>query len=151
MIAWLWACLLLAVLCQLPNARSAAKTRLVTTKYGKVQGIIRHLGDLLGDVEIFMGVPYASPPIDEYRFTPTNTPTPWEGVLDATTPPPVCPQLLPNLSNEHHMPKARAEFIRNVTPFLANQSEDCLTLTIYTPIMGEFYIILLYVCNKYYQ
>ena len=137
MTPWAWAWLVvLAATWQGPQAAAAPKTRLVTTKYGQVQGIIRHLGHLLGDVEVFMGVPYASPPIEEGRFTPTNTPTPWEGVLDATSPPPVCPQLLPD-PDEANMPRARADFIRNVSASLANQSEDCLTVNIYSPIMGE--------------
>ncbi|XP_042228765.1 carboxylesterase 4A-like isoform X3 [Homarus americanus] len=144
--AWAWL-VVLAAAWQVPEAAAAAKTRLVTTKYGQVQGLIRHLGHLLGDVEVFMGVPYASPPVEEGRFTPTNTPTPWDGVLDATTPPPVCPQLLPD-PDEAHMPKARAEFIRKVSPALINQSEDCLTVNIYTPIMvipgSEVYPVLVY-------
>ncbi|XP_076053434.1 carboxylesterase 4A-like [Oratosquilla oratoria] len=134
------------------TVQGAAKTRIVDTKYGRVQGVIRHLGDLLSDVEVFMGVPYASPPVDDGRFTPTNTPTPWEGVLDATTPPPVCPQLLPEVENESvalkSMPKSRVQFIKKVAPLLANQSEDCLTLTIYTPIMvipgSEVYPVLVW-------
>ncbi|MPC95738.1 Neuroligin-1 [Portunus trituberculatus] len=137
MTPWAWAWLVvLAATWPGPQATAAPKTRLVTTKYGQVQGLIRHLGHLLGDVEVFMGVPYASPPVEEGRFTPTNTPTPWEGVLDATSPPPVCPQLLPD-PDEANMPRARADFIRNVSAALANQSEDCLTVNIYSPIMGE--------------
>nr|XP_045607611.1 neuroligin-2-like [Procambarus clarkii] len=148
MIPRAWALMVvLAAAWQAPEAAAAAKTRLVSTKYGQVQGLIRHLGHLLGDVEVFMGVPYASPPVEEGRFTPTNTPTPWDGVLDATTPPPVCPQLLPD-PDEAHMPRARAEFIRQVTPALTNQSEDCLTVNIYTPIMvipgSEVYPVLVY-------
>ncbi|MCL4152727.1 UNVERIFIED_CONTAM: hypothetical protein GTU68_010727 [Idotea baltica] len=96
-----------------------------------------------------MGVPYASPPIEDGRFTPTNTPTPWEGVFDATSPPPVCPQLLPDLDKaEETMPKERVNFIRSILPALSNQSEDCLTLTIYTPIMvipgSEIYPVLVF-------
>ncbi|XP_045117461.1 neuroligin-4, Y-linked-like isoform X4 [Portunus trituberculatus] len=149
MTPWAWAWLVvLAATWPGPQATAAPKTRLVTTKYGQVQGLIRHLGHLLGDVEVFMGVPYASPPVEEGRFTPTNTPTPWEGVLDATSPPPVCPQLLPD-PDEANMPRARADFIRNVSAALANQSEDCLTVNIYSPIMvipgSEVYPVMVYV------
>lgn len=133
--AWAWL-VVLGVTWQVPRAAAAAKTRVVSTKYGDVQGVIRHLGHLLGDVEVFLGVPYASPPVEEGRFTPTNTPTPWDTVRDATTPPPVCPQLIPHPDQEN-MPRARAEFLRQVTPALANQSEDCLTVNIYSPIMGK--------------
>ncbi|XP_066947654.1 carboxylesterase 4A-like isoform X2 [Macrobrachium rosenbergii] len=146
--AWAWL-VVLATAWQIgpPQATAAAKTRIITTKYGQVQGLIRHLGHLVGDVEVFMGVPYASPPIEEGRFTPTNTPTPWDSVLDTTTPPPVCPQLLPD-PDEGQMPRERAQFIRQVQPALANQSEDCLTVNIYAPIMvipgSEVYPVLVY-------
>ena len=119
----------------LPHCVAPSKTRLVQTKYGSLQGFIKPLGHLLGDVEVFLGVPYASAPIEDGRFTPTNSPTPWEGVRDATQQPPVCPQLLPDLDNS--MTDERATYIRGVRPFLANQSEDCLTLSIYSPILGE--------------
>ena len=135
--AWAWL-VVLATAWQIgPEATAAAKTRIIATKYGQVQGLIRHLGHLVGDVEVFMGVPYASPPIEEGRFTPTNTPTPWDSVLDTTTPPPVCPQLLPD-PDDAQMPRGRAQFIRQVQPALANQSEDCLTVNIYAPIMGKY-------------
>ncbi|KAL7644203.1 UNVERIFIED_CONTAM: hypothetical protein RMT77_005029 [Armadillidium vulgare] len=139
---------ILTLLAQQSGA-SNPKTRIVYTKYGQVQGFIRHLGDLLGDVEVFKGVPYASPPIEEGRFTPTNTPTPWEGVFDATVSPPVCPQLLPDLDKAGEtMPKERVIFIRSLQKNLKNQSEDCLTLSIYTPIMvipgSEVYPVLVF-------
>lgn len=53
---------------------------------------------------------------------------------------PVCPQRLPNISNEtaalDKMPKGRLEYLRRLFPFLQNQSEDCLYLNIYAPIQG---------------
>lgn len=118
----------------LPFCVNAAKTRLVHTKYGSLQGFIRPLGHLLGDVEVFLGIPYASAPVEDGRFTPTNSPTPWEGVRDATLQPPVCPQLLPHVDNS--MADERATYIKKIRPFLSNQSENCLTLSIYSPILG---------------
>lgn len=56
---------------------------------------------------------------------------------------PVCPQRLPNISNEtaalEKMPKGRLEYLRRLLPYLQNQSEDCLYLNIYVPIQGECY------------
>ena len=127
--------LFVAVVAIVSLVSAADKTRLVETKYGTVQGFIRPLGQLLGDVEVFLGVPYASAPVEEGRFTPTNTPTPWEGVKDVTQLPPVCPQLLPDVGDSIN--DQRSEYIRRIRPFLANQSEDCLTLSIYSPILGE--------------
>ena len=47
-----------------------ARSRIVTTKYGKVQGFVTRVGrdaEQHKHVEIFLGVPYASPPIGSHR------------------------------------------------------------------------------------
>lgn len=53
----------------------------------------------------------------------------------------VCPQRLPNLSNEtaalDRMPRGRLEYLKRLMPHLQNQSEDCLYLNIYVPIQGK--------------
>jgi hypothetical protein len=41
-------------------------------------------------LQVFLGIPYASPPI---RFSPTQTPIPWEGIKDTDKPGSVCPQV----------------------------------------------------------
>ena len=46
------------------------KTRIVQTKYGQLQGFITRVGrdaEHQKHVEIFLGVPYASPPVGNYR------------------------------------------------------------------------------------
>lgn len=50
----------------------------------------------LRPVEVFVGVPYATPPIGSLRFMPPVTPTHWRGVRLATRFPAVCPQKLPD-------------------------------------------------------
>ncbi|KAI1278108.1 Neuroligin-3 [Halotydeus destructor] len=53
-------------------------------------------GPPLKPVEVFQGVPYATPPIGSLRFMPPVTPTHWRGVRLATRFGPVCPQRLPD-------------------------------------------------------
>lgn len=46
------------------------KTRVVRTKYGKVQGFISRVGrdaESARFVQVFLGLPYASPPTGNYR------------------------------------------------------------------------------------
>nr|VZH96262.1 unnamed protein product [Spirometra erinaceieuropaei] len=58
--------------------------------------------------------------------------TPQEGHLHKTTPPPVCPQPIPEVDAESANPRLKARLAR-LLPYLSNQSEDCLTLNVYTP------------------
>lgn len=117
-------------------------SRTVRTKYGDVSGVIvtfdsRHLEP----VEVFRGIPYASPPTGNLRFMPPVTGALWSGVKMADHFGPVCPQKLPDISNEtlalKRMPKGRMEYLKRLLPYLRNQSEDCLYLNIYAPAQGE--------------
>lgn len=59
-------------------------SRVVHTKYGSVSGTIVHLeGRHLDPVEVFKGIPYASPPIGSLRFMPPVTGALWSGVRKA--------------------------------------------------------------------
>ncbi|XP_054278670.1 neuroligin-4, Y-linked-like isoform X2 [Macrosteles quadrilineatus] len=111
-------------------------TRVVQTKYGKLQGFLRPLPSPLKPIEVFLGVPYATPPVGVNRFSPTRTPGPWSGVRLADNFSPVCPQHLPRLDNEtlENMPRQRLEMIRRLFPLLKNYSEDCLYLNVYAPM-----------------
>lgn len=118
-------------------------TRIVQTRYGKLQGLVLPMENQrhLKPVEVFLGIPYATPPVRSNRFSPTRTPSPWDGVRIANTHGPVCPQKLPDISNEtaalERMPKGRVEYLKRLLPYLKNQSEDCLYLNIYTPVQGR--------------
>ncbi|XP_013163300.1 PREDICTED: neuroligin-4, X-linked-like [Papilio xuthus] len=115
-------------------------TRVIGTRYGKLQGIILPMDQhkYLKPVEAYLGVPYATPPTGSNRFAPTRAPAPWDDVKTVDQMGPVCPQRLPDISNEtqalERMPKGRLEYLRRLLPRLRNQSEDCLYMNIYTPV-----------------
>ncbi|XP_015370494.1 PREDICTED: neuroligin-4, Y-linked-like [Diuraphis noxia] len=133
-----------------PGASAATLTRVVQTRYGKLQGVVRTVDAVVSaapgappsaTVDTFLGVPYATPPVGSNRFGPTRTPSPWDGVRMADAPGPVCPQRLPDVSNEtaalHRMPVGRLVYLKRLLPYLRNQSEDCLYLNIYAPSQGK--------------
>ena len=113
-------------------------TRVVQTKYGLLRGIMVHLNSKhLDPVETFLGVPYASAPIGNLRFMPPVTPAWWSSVKRADTFSPVCPQRVPEVGDKasalEKMPLSRYEYLRQLVPYLRNQSEDCLYMNIYVP------------------
>ena len=66
----------------------------------------------------FLGVPYAAPPIGDFRWRPPQPAARWHGLRDATEFANHCPQI--------------------ASPFgLATMTEDCLYLNVYTPADDE--------------
>lgn len=68
----------------------------------------------------FLGIPYAAPPIGTRRFRPPEPVAAWREVRDATQAGPIPPQLpsrLARIMGDYDLP----------------QSEDCLTLNVWTP------------------
>lgn len=121
------------------------KASVVTTKYGNLRGVIETLSNKhLQPVEKFLGVPYAGVPEGSLRFLPPGTPPQWKGIRDADHLGPVCPQRLPDISNEtealKRMPAGRYDYLKRLFPYLSNQSEDCLYLNIYAPAGGKSFI-----------
>ncbi len=95
-------------------AQAAEDGPIVPTTAGPV------LGATESGLEVFRGIPYAAPPIDDRRWLPPAPVAPWTDVRDATSFGPACPQD-PDL---HEMAEG--------TP----TSEDCLTLNVWTPSTG---------------
>jgi para-nitrobenzyl esterase len=75
---------------------------------GTVRGVIKE------DVASFKGIPYAAPPVGEFRWRPPQPVTPWKEVRDATKDCANCPQ-------------------RTFPGSTATISEDCLFLNVWTP------------------
>ena len=82
------------------------------TEQGPVQGRER------GEIALFAGIPYASPPIDGLRFAPPTPPVKRTTILDTKQFGPASPQLPGDgLTDSHEV----------------HWDEDCLTLNIGTP------------------
>ena len=135
LIAWSPTLLLLLITTfNVQKITTELSSRIVRTQYGELTGVIIALGRNLESIEVFRGVPYASPPTGNLRFMPPVSSARWHGVRVADKFSPVCPQRLPNLTEK--MPKGRLDYLKRLLPYLKNQSEDCLYLNIYAPIQG---------------
>jgi para-nitrobenzyl esterase len=86
----------------------------VATRAGTLRGRMEN------GVAVFRGVPYAAAPVGELRFEPPRGPVPWHGVRDALADGPIAPQ-------------GRSRLAHIMGDFERPQSEDCLTLTLWTP------------------
>ncbi|ESO92826.1 hypothetical protein LOTGIDRAFT_216480 [Lottia gigantea] len=103
--------------------KESTEYKLRETKYGKIKGYINNIKDV-GKVERYLGVPYARPPIDQYRFEDAEDPLPWrEDILSTITLPAACPQTGMDW-----------RYIHRHQPNFTYESEDCLYLNIYVPI-----------------
>lgn len=90
------------------NADLAAAEGLVRASTGAYQGL------LVGDTRAWLGIPYAAPPVGDLRFAPTEPHECVEGVTDAASFGPVCPQ----------WDTERTEILGE---------EDCLQLNVWAP------------------
>ncbi|XP_034951793.1 neuroligin-1-like isoform X2 [Chelonus insularis] len=104
--------------------------RQVRTRYGTLRGIVARSMSVEG-VEVYLGVPYATPPVGALRYMPPIIPNQWRGTRLADTLPPACPQKIPG--SETNLSRRKRAYIERITPLLANQSEDCLYLNLYVP------------------
>ncbi len=94
------------------STENKVETPTVRTKSGIVRGVTE------AGVSIFKGIPFAAPPVGEFRWRPPQPVTPWEGVREASEFGPSCAQggwgAAPGTIQE-------------------GSSEDCLYLNLWTP------------------
>ncbi len=84
----------------------------VKTKQGILRGVTK------GDVTVFKGIPFAAPPVGEFRWRPPQPAISWEGVRDANKFGPDC---------------AQSSRQNNLHKIADGSSEDCLYLNIWAP------------------
>ena len=87
----------------------AIEQTIVTTERGPVRGVVTHV------LRMFLGIPYAAPPVGSLRWRPPRKPARWLIPLTAT-----------KLRN--HCPQVASAF------GTASLTEDCLFLNIFTPV-----------------
>ncbi|XP_012860652.1 liver carboxylesterase 1 [Echinops telfairi] len=99
----------------------------VDTGSGKVLGKYVSVAGFAQPVAVFLGVPFAKPPLGSLRFAPPEPAEPWEFVKDATSYPPMC-------SQDAVAGQVISELFTNRKESIPLKfSEDCLYLNIYTP------------------
>ena len=82
------------------------------TNTGRIQGFTKQVLGSGRRVEVFLGVPYAAPPVGDLRFAPPRPHAEWKGLRDGSIMPPACRQA-------------------------SGGSEDCLYLNLYRPAGKE--------------
>ncbi|XP_006777135.1 PREDICTED: liver carboxylesterase 1-like [Myotis davidii] len=99
----------------------------VDTVQGPVLGEYVSLEGFAQPVAVFLGVPFAKPPLGPLRFAPPQPADPWTFVKNATSYPPMCSQDAVSAQMLSELFTNRKENIP------LKFSEDCLYLNIYTP------------------
>jgi len=76
------------LLCSAKSAKNRdPEAPIIQTKYGAIQGYTQ------SNSFMYLGIPFAKPPIGQLRWKPTVDPVPWSpSIYDATFFRPACPQ-----------------------------------------------------------
>lgn len=94
--------------------------RVINTRSGPIRGISVDAKN----VEAFLGIPYAEPPVGDRRFAKSVPKSPWTNTFDAEELPPAC--LQPGM-----------EFtVRHLNQSSSRMDEDCLYLNVWVPKTG---------------
>ncbi|XP_047384231.1 carboxylesterase 1D-like isoform X3 [Sciurus carolinensis] len=124
---WLYSVVLASLSACTAWAGHPSSPPVVDTVYGKVLGKYVSLEGSEQPVAVFLGVPFAKPPLGSLRFAPPQPAEPWSSVKNTTSYPPMC-------SQDVEVGQVLSElftFRKENIPLTF--SEDCLYLNIYTP------------------
>ncbi|XP_058431874.1 liver carboxylesterase 1 isoform X3 [Marmota monax] len=124
---WLYTLVLASLSACAAWAGHPSSPPVVDTVHGKVLGKYVSLEGSAQPVAVFLGVPFAKPPLGPLRFAPPQPAEPWRSVKNTTSYPPMCSQDAVGGQVLSELFTNRKENI----PF--RFSEDCLYLNIYTP------------------
>ncbi|XP_005388387.1 PREDICTED: carboxylesterase 1D-like isoform X2 [Chinchilla lanigera] len=119
-------CLLLASLVACTAWGHPSSPPVVDTVYGKVLGKYDNLEGFAQPVAVFLGVPFARPPLGSLRFAPPQPPEPWSYVKNTTSYSPMC-------SQDPVTGQKTSDLVNTRKTITLTFSEDCLYLNIYTP------------------
>nr|XP_012416235.1 PREDICTED: liver carboxylesterase 1 isoform X1 [Odobenus rosmarus divergens] len=124
---WLFALVLTSLSTSMTWGGHPSSPPVVDTVQGKVLGKYVSLKGSAQPVAIFLGVPFARPPLGSLRFAPPQPAEPWNFVKNTTSYPPMC-------SQDVMAGQVLSELFTNRKENIAFKfSEDCLYLNIYTP------------------
>ncbi|XP_058383814.1 liver carboxylesterase-like isoform X1 [Diceros bicornis minor] len=124
---WLFTLVLVSLATSTVWAGHPSSPPVVDTVQGKVLGKYVSLEGFAQPVAIFLGVPFAKPPLGPLRFAPPQPAEPWHFVKNTTSYPPMC-------SQDPVEGKMLSDLVTNRKENISLQiSEDCLYLNIYTP------------------
>lgn len=112
-------CALIALVMMSQSAQ--ANSRLLAVEEGQISGI-----RVSNDVDAFLGIPYAAPPVGSLRWKAPKPAAPWTGVLKANKFPTACPQVGNFFANV-----PATEFGKPVG------TEDCLYLNVWRPAAAK--------------
>ncbi|XP_068938553.1 liver carboxylesterase 1-like isoform X1 [Petaurus breviceps papuanus] len=124
---WLISLVFCSIIVFITQGEQQPSVPVVDTEFGKIQGKQVRLQEFDIPVHVFLGVPFAKPPLGPLRFMPPQPPEPWQYVKNTTTYPPLCPQDIVVSQTLSSLFSIRNEAFSMVS------SEDCLYLNIYSP------------------
>ncbi|XP_043455161.1 carboxylesterase 5A [Prionailurus bengalensis] len=121
----IWALWVLAAVIKGPAADAPVRS----TRLGWVRGKQTTVLGSTMPVNMFLGIPYAAPPLGPLRFKQPKPALPWNDFRNATSYPKLCFQDLEWLVSYQHVLKVRYPKLET--------SEDCLYLNIYAPAHAD--------------